>query len=268
MPNRTKYSILSACIILLLMQACEYYLGINQQPKFTDENTIEGLNIFGVLRPDSAGNFNKSFVFVQKIWPVLEMDSFKIIPDASVRIEHIKSDTVYETFLFPLVPSDINFNDTLYRPLDHFVPQPRERYRMICEYKDLPDAVGETTFPPPPAIVPNTIRINGREVSFSVAPDTLIEMLDIYLVAEGFGILLSRIITDDASAADIELVLPVDPVNASLKIFGYDPSLAIYNGNANTSLNFNKYRTAISTLESGFGVFGSLNYTVIDLTDK
>jgi len=44
-----------------------------------------------------------------------------------------------------------------------------------------------------------------------------------------------------------------------VNIYSYDNKLATYYANSNTALNFNKYRTTFSTLDSGFGVFGSMN---------
>ncbi len=250
----------------MLLQSCEYYLGMNQQPEFTNEYIVEGLNIFGLLRPDSIENYNRSFVFVQRIWPALEMDTFGIILNADVRIERIENDSIVETINFPLAPSDSFFSDTLYRPTERFVPQPRERYRLVCRYDDLPDAVGETIIPTPPSVVPNSMHINGRELTFSLVQDSLIKMYDIYLIVAGTGQYLSRILPADGQETEVGIDLPVNPEGTFLKIFGYDTHLASYCGNANTSLNINKYRTTISTLESGFGVFGSLNYISIDLS--
>lgn len=56
-----KYHCLTL-IFLILAAGCEkivdYYIGIPQQPKLTEEADTDQLNIFGVLRPDSAGAFN------------------------------------------------------------------------------------------------------------------------------------------------------------------------------------------------------------------
>ena len=70
------FTILFTIFSLLIIYSCEevadYYLGFNQQPEII-ENTFEpGLNLFGILRPDSKQGFNKSFVFVQQLWPALQ----------------------------------------------------------------------------------------------------------------------------------------------------------------------------------------------------
>jgi hypothetical protein len=252
-------------VIIFACISCEYYLGINQQPEFRNENIEEGLNIFGLLRPDSVRMYNKSFVFVQRIWPVLEVGDYKIIPDLTIQVERIVGNAVAGTIDFPLVPSDSFFTDTLYRPLEHFTPRAGEHYRLTCHYEGLPDAIGVTIIPPEPKIIENSLSVEGRKISFRIAPDSLIGMIDIFLVSEDYSQMLDRIVPSATMEMEIELNLPVDPYEMQLKLFSYDANLAVYNGNSNTSLNFNKYRTTISTLESGYGVFGALNFLCIDL---
>lgn len=252
-------------VLSLLIFSCEYYLGLNQQPEFEDEDIEEGLNVFGVLRPDSIGSYNKSFVYVQKMWPVLQLDSFSIIRGADIRLEHIADNEIMGIINFPLVPADSLFPDTLYRPIEDFIPLPGERYRITCRYEGLPDATGELVFPPEPRIKENSLLIDGRTVSFTLVADSLISMVDIYLLIPGNSQMLDRRIPSGTSGTYIELQLPVDPQGIQLKLFSYDSNMAVYYGNSNTALNFNKYRTTISTLESGFGVFGALNFSIISL---
>jgi hypothetical protein len=252
-------------VLIFIFISCDYYLGMNQQPLFEDENIDEGLNIFGLLRPDSIENFNRSFVFVQQIWSALEFDSLSIMWQAEIRVEHLVDNNTVESVDFPMVPPDLNFSDSLYRPLDHFIPLPGERYRLICQYEGFPDAVGETVIPSKPGILDNSLEISERNVSFTLVADTLIKMLDVYLVGNNNSWFINRIVPVVGMDADVELELPVDPTGMVLTIYSYDVNLAAYYGNANTSLNFNKYRTTITTLQSGYGVFGSLNYVTIPL---
>ncbi len=253
-------------ILICLMISCEYYLGINQQPEFEDTSMEEGLNIFGILRPDFKADYNKSFVFIQQLWPVLDIEGgYTIIRDVNVKVEHLVNNEVVTVIDFPLVPSDSLFADTLYRPLESFTPQPGGRYRLVCEYEELPNAIGETVFPSQPGIIENSFSLEGRSVSFTLAVDTLIKMIDIYLVGGDYSQNIARIIPYEMDDTEVELSIPIDPQGLQLMIFSYDTNLAVYYGNSNTSLNFNKYRTTISTLDSGYGVFGALNYIIIDL---
>jgi hypothetical protein len=252
----------------ILSDSCDYYLGMNQQPDFGEDSIYNGLNIFGLLRPDSIQNYNKSFVFVQQIWPALEYESFTIIKNAEVSVEHVMVDSSGVIAEFPMMPADSLFPDTLYRPVEYFSPQAGEAYRLVCHSEGFPDAIGETVIPSEARIIENSLVINGRAVSFTLADDSLIKMLDIYLVNNDEYWYLSRVVPLDGVDTDVELELPVAPAGMMLKIFSYDTHLAAYYGNANTSLNFNKYRTTITTLESGYGVFGALNFVLIPINNN
>jgi hypothetical protein len=263
-----KYRLLNISSLLLLvfmLASCDYYLGINQQPDFEDRKIVEGLNIFGLLRPDSIGNYNRSFVFIQQIWPALEYESFAIIQDAEVLIEYLDDDSLMQIILLPLVPADEFFNDTLYRSLESFIPQAGRKYKLTCRKEGFPDAIGTTIIPAEPAVIPGTFNVTNGQVSFSLTGDSLFKMIDIYLVNDNEVTYLSRTVPLENADIEVMLNIPVISEGSMLYIYVYDSNLASYYGNANTSLNFNKYRTTITTLESGFGVFGSLNYLVIPL---
>ncbi len=251
---------------MAFMFSCEYYLGLDQQPKFKSRHLEEGLNIFGLLRPDSFAGFNKSFVYVHKILPALEMEGFYILNNTNVIIEKTDNEEVKETLNFYLTPPGSAFADTSYRPVSNFLPLGGERYRLTCKYEGLPDAVGETIIPHKPQIIPGTLAFKGKTVTFSIAQDSLSGLIEIYQLINNIYLPLSRQIPFPDKETAIELILPVDHKDTKLLIFSYDHNMAVYIGNSNISLNFNKFRTTISTLKSGFGVFGSLNFKEINLS--
>ncbi|MGB4556254.1 MAG: hypothetical protein WBI33_07870, partial [Bacteroidales bacterium] len=76
---------------------------------------------------------------------------------------------------------------------------------------------------------------------------------------------VSRLVTFPDRKTDVEIILPFDHSGTRLMICAYDQNMAAYIGNSNISLNFNKFRTTISTLMSGFGVFGSMNFYEMEL---
>ncbi len=102
-------------------------------------------------------------------------------------------------------------------------------------------------------------------ISFSLLPDSLTGMVDIYQIVENNYLLVSRLVTFPDKKTDVTITLPFDPSGTKLMICAYDQNMAAYIGNSNISLNFNKYRTTISTLISGFGVFGSMNFYEMEL---
>jgi hypothetical protein len=230
-----------------------------------NQTTEEGLNIFGLLRTDSTAGFNKSFVYVHKILPAMKAESFNILKYALVRIDKIDQEEATESVVFTLTPPGSAFADTSYRPVTNFSPDAGERYRIICKYEGLPDAVGETIIPSVPQIKPGTMSVRGKTVTFSLAPDSLSGMTDIYQRIHNTYIPLLRLVPSPDKETPVELTLPFDPPGTKLVIYAYDHNMAAYIGNSNISLNFNKFRTTISTLKSGFGVFGSMNFREVEL---
>jgi hypothetical protein len=239
---------------------------LNQQPKFVNTHTEEGLNIFGLLRPDSTEGFNKSFVYVNRVFPALELEGYDILKPVFVKIDKIVQDSLTESVVFSLLPSQTVRTDTVYRPATYFSPGAGERYRLTCKYEGMPDAIGETIIPSKPQIDPETIIIDRKMISFSLLPDSLTGMVDIYQIADNDNhLLVSRLVTFPDRKTDVEIILPFDHSGTRLMICAYDQNMAAYIGNSNISLNFNKFRTTISTLMSGFGVFGSMNFYEMEL---
>jgi hypothetical protein len=220
------------------------------------------MNIFGLLRPDFHGEFNKSFVYLQQNWPVLEYNdsSFTIIKYADIQLIQLENNNIIDTTYFPLLSPDASFSDTLYRPAQPFTPIPGNTYRLTCTHDSLPRARGETLFPNEPQVVPGSLLISDGKIHFDVTRDETIKMLDIYVVSTTYSGITGRYVTNDTT--NIGITLSLSGVSqAIIEIYSYDANLASYYANSNTSLNFNKYRTTFSTLEEGFGVFGSLNFT-------
>ncbi|MFO7658703.1 MAG: hypothetical protein R6W78_16710 [Bacteroidales bacterium] len=264
MKNPLKYSLLFS--VTLVLVSCEYYLGMDQQPKFRSQNFEEGLNVFALISPDTLNGNNASFAYVHQLVPVLEQMSFSILKNVNISIGKVVSDNeITDSVVFSLIPGETVSKDTMYRPVSDFSPRPGERYRMICRYNGLPDAVGETVIPPKPKIAENSLVVDGRKVIFTVEPDTLIGMLDIYHVKDNAHVLAQRIVPSETEPTAIELNLLAEASGSRLMLYSYDKNMAVYCGNANISLNFNKYRTPISTLQSGFGIFGSINFTELNL---
>lgn len=247
------------------MFSCEYYIGLNQQPDFTSKIKEEGLNIFGILRPDAVSGFNRSFVYVHRILPALEPEGFYILRSALIKVERIIENEVSDQINFYLTPPESAFADTAYRPLTYFSPLEGEHYRITCKYEGMNDAVGETIIPFRPQINTSSLEIDANSISFSLLPDSLCGMIEIYQIRHNAYIALTRFIPYSDKETNVELKLPFDVNGSKLLIYSYDHNMAAYIGNSNISLNFNKYRTSISTLESGYGVFGSMNFTEFEL---
>lgn len=267
---RTKfYTILLSFLSFFIITGCEeatdFYIGIPLQPKFTSENFNEGLNIFGILRPDSARNINKSFVFIETILNATEFTEFTAIDSAEVSVYTIGPTGKTDSTLFLYTDYNPVFYDSLYRPQYSFVPEAGINYRITCKFNGYPDAIGETQVPFPPVVDYNSLTISENQLKFGIINDSTIRMIDVYLTGNGISTFISRHIPVSGLNTQIQIDTETNLKGMKIRIYGYDANLAAYYSNSNTSLNFNKYRTTYSTLLSGFGVFGSLNFSDIIL---
>lgn len=262
-----KISLPVIFIIVTMLSGCQkltdFYIGIPEQPDFKQSEFQKGMNIMGILRPDNKDSINMSFVYIQKVLPATSdfSEELKII-DATVKIYTPGTgDSIQFTYDNPYLA----FSDSMYRPLMTFQPQTGKVYGVICHYPGLPDAVGETRMPDPPAIDLASAKITGSTFTFSVKPDTTIKLLDVYLIGPKSSAFLNRIVPTDTSSTTIQVDITGLSSGSILRVFGYDDNLAAYYANTNTSLNLNKFRTTYSTLISGYGVFGALNYSDVKL---
>ncbi len=236
----------------------DYYLGVPLQPVI-DRNTFSaGLNIFGIIRPDSTSGYNNSYIMLQKVLPATgSSDSFEI-DTAQVTVSFGSKDPEIAVCYF--MPADYNgtFKNDYYRPMCGLHPHAGDTFRVECRYMELPVLKGVTVVPNKPLLLENTFSKTDNSVSFDIKHDTTIYMFDIYLYYEGRIVNYSRI--PAAKNTDTQIKFSSFKSDAdSLVIYGYDYNFAKYYLTSNTSLNFNKYRETYSTVEDGYGVFGSLN---------
>ena len=80
-----KLILLIVVIFVLIVTGCkkmvDFYLGMPLQPTIDENTFVPGLNIFGIIRPDSTGGYNNSYIMLQKVLPAIGIgDSLKLIP--------------------------------------------------------------------------------------------------------------------------------------------------------------------------------------------
>jgi hypothetical protein len=262
--------ILILLIIAVILTSCkevaDFYLGIPLQPKFEENSYTDGLNIFGILRCDSTGNFNNSFVEIQKVMPAVgEIDSFEV-GAVKVTVEKINS-SEENLYNFTLTDGGGVFSRENYRPDTVFSPLPGDIYALTCNYTDFPVLMATTIIPDKANLVSNSIFSETNFFSFEIELDTTFFMIDVYCYSGDKSVFNSRFAAEPEDNTLIEM-----PVNAnsidSVLVFTYDFNLAKYYLNSNTSLNFNKYRNSYSTVENGYGVFGSINKNVFKIKNS
>ena len=107
-------------------------------------------------------------------------------------------------------------------------------------------------------IVDDAIQVNPNNISFSIIRDSLAALYDIYLII-GQKAYTDRI--QRPEAGDIAVTIDIKQSGESaglLIIYGYDLQLSEYI-TYNVIIKTNTYRSDYSTVDNGFGCFGSLN---------
>jgi hypothetical protein len=257
-----KLALLVLTFIVLFSSGCkdmvDFYLGVPFQPAIDKNAFVPGLNIFGIIRPDSTMGYNNSYIMLQKALPATGSEDSLDLNTAIVKIFHGNKSA--DNLVCYFLPSNYNgtFEDEYYRPQCDFSPQAGDTILVECSYLELPVLKGLTIVPNKPELLQNTILITENSVSFDVKQDSSIYIFDIYLFNGNRIINYLRI--PASSASDTHIKLSWQGADAdSLVIYGYDYNFSKYYLTSNTSLNFNKYRETYSTVEDGYGVFGSLN---------
>jgi hypothetical protein len=252
-------------ITLLLLIACkeagDFYMGVPLQPRFERNSYTPGLNIFGILRPDSTSIFNNSFVEIEKVLPAVgKIDSFNV-DTVLVTVEKLISDNEKTDYNFVLTNSNGTYTSTNYRPENVFTPQPGEIYSITCNHPDFPVLQAMTIIPNKAEVVPNSVKTENNFFSFEILQDTSFFMIDVYCY-DSVLISYNRYASEAGKNTLIEMQVDGNSIDSAL-VFTYDFNMAKYYLTSNTSLNFNKYRNSFSTVKNGYGVFGSVNKNII-----
>lgn len=270
MKIKYLHIILNLAIITSLFTGCEkddwwYDVLLGGQPKFKeDDGYLRSLNIFGILRPDTIKGHSQCFVHIERTLMSVS-DSLKddlIIIDAGVNICLIENDIITNTLNFEYSnPDSLLFMAYEYRD-DDFIPAAGEKYKLIC-YKNGYDTVfSETIIPEKPVKSGEIIIKDKEEVTITIINDSSSFLYDAYLI-DGEKFEYKR--TNPSEGETTQISIPVDfalSSNALLIVYGYDRHLSEYLSFSNVFMKPGTYRPPITTVEGGFGCFGSLNFEI------
>lgn len=254
-----KLTYLFASVFLFSCQdALDFYLGVPMQPDFEEDQFIPGLNIFGVIRTDTTANLNNSIIDLERVMRAVGDTGDLEIDTAQIKVTLYNGMASKDVIFKPSTYNGI-FDQTHYRPVGDFYPKEGQLLAVECSYENLPILTATTIIPNKPEIVDGSFSTTNNDISFFVESDTSFQLLDVYVYIDSDMIDFLRIPT--TSDADIQISFNALPAGFNrVDIYAYDANLSNYILTSNTSLNFNKYREPYSTVENGYGVFGSINY--------
>jgi len=271
---RTLNKILCLLILVinfLIISSCEkavdYYLGVPMQPKFYDKSDWKNeLNIFGVIRPDSDGK-PMSFVYLVHTTPT-KNDTFSdpVIKNASVFLFETTTSGIIDTIKlsYAETKSDTSWSFPRYVS-DKLKPEGGTHYKIVCSSPCLPVLTGETTVPFVPEVVKGSLSVTSSKINFKIVPDTIAYLYDIYLFSAN-DMQNKRVIRNGTDTVKIDWIPEHSATWQILIIGAYDRNMAKYITTAtNSFFNFNTYRPPVTTVNGGYGCFGSLNYKIIEL---
>jgi hypothetical protein len=130
----------------------------------------------------------------------------------------------------------------------------------------LPVLTAETVFPNQPVIVNDSVSVANNKVQFSLNADTTAFLYDVYLFI-GTDQTYQRVLRAKTGSTTIELNADIPVVaGAKLLIYAYDKNLSEYLTAANLFYKPNTYRPPFSTVENGYGCFGSMNLLIKKIT--
>lgn len=262
-----RFTALILVILLPIIWSCDkLFTDFGPQPIFSEkEKHHPMLNVFGVLRPDDLNGMPMSFVHLEESFSVYTDPDTLLISDAQVKIYKLEQGAVCDSIDMEFTSYNQLFETQAYRH-PTFVPEPGCSYRVVCRKDGYPDLTSKTTIPRIPRILNPTIHPNERMFTFAIEHDSLAGLYDCYLQV-GDTIYSKPVRRAETGNTDVQFNLDDfgDDGSGALFVYAYDTKLSEYK-TYNITIKPNSYRTHYSTVENGYGCFGSLNIRGIPLS--
>ncbi len=243
------------CSAVLLVVGCDLPQEPGPMPTEIIETEFEpGLNVFGVLRSD--GLAGSSFIRVEKAFdPVGE--NFYETYSAEVRDADVSVADSSQTYDFHFSEDTLRGN-LFFNP--GLVPIPGASYSLEVTADGFPSLIGSTTIPQKPQTENRSITAGAFEFDLLMTEDT--GMYEVYLFLSDGTMLNQRVINDGEARKVVTLKMPSAGSPLFLNVYGYDHNLTEYISAAVT-LRLNTYQKTVTTVEGGYGAFGSVTATSV-----
>ncbi len=251
-----------AFLFLLSLIACDLPHQPGPMPSEIVETAFEpGLNILGVIRAD--GEAGSSFININRALTTEEIYS-DTIQNFSPRVDHIRvsaqgSGTEY---LFSRDGDSSDWSNYLDSTL---MAVPGETYDLEISAPGFPLLTGSTQVPLQPQLAAGTLLRDGGQVSFAIQHNPSVFEYKLYLILmDGIQEKVIRPTTENT----IPVTWQLDENEGALlglMLAGLDENLTRY-GNSPISFIPNTYHPDGSTVSGGYGCFGSVAISWVDLS--
>ncbi len=264
----SKYFIIVP-FVTFLMIACDLPWNPGPQPTYFDTHDFQpGLNVLGIIRPGTTKGLPQSFVHLEKSHAYLDFPDSLEVKDAKVQLYLYHESTIIDSTL--LIYTDFGglFLKHEYR---HWQLESAnstlggQTYGISCKKSGYPALTAITTVPLVPVIQNDSISINAGQCEFTLLRDTRVGAYDIYLIF-GKKQYYKRLLPSGVGNTAVKIYLENDSVKeGKLVIYAYDLKLSEYI-TYNIVIKPQTYQSNYSTVNNGYGCFGSLNLLEKTLT--
>jgi hypothetical protein len=239
------------------------------QPSYIEKKEYKNqFNILGVLRPGNITGAPLSFVHLETTYDYFNKPDSIQIGNAQVSLFQYNGSSVIDTLYMTYTNFGGMFSTKEYRSLeidsvDSILAG--KTYGISCKRFGYPELTSKTTFPLIPVIVNDRINIKSDKIEFDILRDDLVQVYDIHLKC-GNRELMERFVRPDIGNTHIELIFKNSKsTSGKLTIYAYDLKLSEYI-TYNVIIKPQTYQNRYSTVENGYGCFGSLNILEKNLT--
>jgi len=252
---------ISFVLWIFFLHCTNYLTAPGPQPHFIQAVEYEPrLNVFGVLRPDSSeAGLPLSFIEVESTF----LDEYPHDFEQGVEVFVFPCEAGQPTDTIPFFYTNLGvFEDSTFRN-PQFFPLAGKTYRLECHKPGYPTLTGQTTIPDVPHVIENSLHVSAEQIQFSLKRDEKVGLYEIVLLGE-CEVPSKRILPTHSEEIPVSIRISRRCSFSWILIYAYDLHLAEYL-TTNISLKPNVYQPSFSTVENGYGCFGSLNVLKVRL---
>ncbi|MGD9994510.1 MAG: hypothetical protein AB7S69_14525 [Salinivirgaceae bacterium] len=231
-------------------KAMEAYLGFPMQPDNIDAEFKPGLNVFGLIKAGPSMDTLNHFFEVHRILHVFDTAATMTLDEAQIELTRHRDGNPSIDYQLRSIANG--------RYTSPFITTEAGDY---WEYQCIYDTFlikATTRVPNQPKIMDGSFYFAGNKLHFTLEPDTTAYMYDIYYLSSD-DFVHQRKIPQQPDPTAVTLEVKTEPYTQGglLYVIAYDANYERYHTTANTFFKPNAYRPRFSTVNGGYGCFGS-----------
>ncbi len=254
--------LMTILLISLLFVGCndiaEYYVGLKTQPDISKEDIQPGLNVYGILKSGPSFDTLNHYFEIQQIKFVWDsFDSICVDQAEVVLTRHPFAGNV-EQYTLSCQQNCAYINEDI-------VTAPGDCWQYVCDY-DTFTVTASCIIPNQPVVSNVVVSNESNSIELSVLSDSTAFMYDVYILSGNDYYIEKKIPTNGVDTEfSISPQWSVADKPIAIFVFAYDQNLEKYYTTSNTFFKPNAYRPYFTTVDGGFGTFGAVSSTCLQL---